>query len=87
MALLNVAVPVLFAPAIAMHCTKTSPLAWNGGMTFFMAGGIFCTQLIIDSICLFFAIRSEPRGGEKIMDIFPHEAPKHGDKMVNAGVD
>ncbi|TVY19960.1 hypothetical protein LARI1_G004263 [Lachnellula arida] len=70
-AVLNLMVPILFAPAIAMHCVRSGPLAWNGGMTFWMAGSIFCIQLVIDSLCLYRAIRSEPVGGERIVDIFP----------------
>lgn len=70
-AILNILVPVLFVPAIAMHCVFDGPLAWNGGMTFWMAGGIFCVQLIIDSVCLSRAIRTETEHGEKIVDIFP----------------
>ncbi|KAH6871217.1 membrane protein [Thelonectria olida] len=55
-ALLNIVVPVLFVPGIAIHCVKTGPLAWNGGWTFWLAGGIIWT---------------ETETGEKIVDTFP----------------
>ncbi|GME53124.1 uncharacterized protein B0J15DRAFT_571027 [Neofusicoccum parvum] len=70
-ALLNVISPILFVPASAMHCTKTGPVAWNGALTFWVLGVVFCLQLFIDSACLFRAISNEPEGGEKIVDIFP----------------
>ncbi|KAI9728519.1 MAG: hypothetical protein M1834_007657 [Cirrosporium novae-zelandiae] len=74
-ALLNIIVPILFAPATAIHCVKTGPLAWNGVLTFWLPGATFCAQVIIDSICLARAIGSEPVGGEKIIDIFPNSLP------------
>ncbi|EXJ89976.1 hypothetical protein A1O3_03043 [Capronia epimyces CBS 606.96] len=70
-AILNIVVPILYVPSIAMHCVKTGPLAWNGGTTFWMEGVIFCGQLIIDSVCLMRAVYSETEMGEKIVDIFP----------------
>lgn len=67
-ALVNITVPILFVPAIGMHCVKTGPLAWNGGMTFWMAGSIFCTQLGIDSICIIRAVWTEYEEAENPVD-------------------
>lgn len=70
-ATVNIISPILFVPASAMHCTKTGPVAWNGALTFWVPGIVFCVQLIVDSLCLVVAIRNEPEGGEKIVDMFP----------------
>jgi hypothetical protein len=70
-AIVNIIAPILFVPAIGMHCVKIGPLAWNGGLTFWMAGSLFCTQLVVESYCLAMAISNEPAGGEKIVDNFP----------------
>jgi hypothetical protein len=71
MALLNIAVPIIFVPGIAIHTVTTGPLAWNGAWSFWFAGLTFCLQLIVDSFCLARAVRNEPTGGEMIVDMFP----------------
>ncbi|KAL2674290.1 hypothetical protein Neosp_012741 [[Neocosmospora] mangrovei] len=70
-AILNIIAPVLFIPGIAIHTVYSGPLAWNGALSFWLAGLLFCGQLIVDSICLARAVSSEVAGGEKIVDIFP----------------
>ncbi|KAH7118453.1 hypothetical protein EDB81DRAFT_667660, partial [Dactylonectria macrodidyma] len=70
-AIVNILFPIIFIPGIAMHTVYTGPLAWNGAMTFWVAGLTFGLQLIVDSICLMRAISTEAPGGERIMDNFP----------------
>ncbi|KAH8714621.1 membrane protein [Ilyonectria robusta] len=70
-ALVNILAPIIFIPGIAMHTVYDGPLAWNGELTFWLAGITFCVQLIFDSLCLMRAISNEKPGGEKIVDNFP----------------
>jgi len=62
LAILNVIAPVLFTPAIGIHCTYTGSVAYNGAMTFWVPGIVFCLQLILDSWYLYTSIREEARG-------------------------
>lgn len=66
-ALVNVVAPILFVPAIAMHFAKTGPVAWNGGISFWMPAVVFGSQLIIDSICLMRCVAVESRESEVTM--------------------
>ncbi|KAJ4243995.1 hypothetical protein NW762_014608 [Fusarium torreyae] len=84
-ALLNIAVPIIFIPGIAMHTVFTGPLAWNGAWTFWIAGLTFCLQLIIDSICLIRIVRAEPEGGETIADNFPTTLNEEVKQAPHAG--
>jgi hypothetical protein len=86
MAVLNFFGPILLVPGIAVHCTKTGPVAWDGGLTFWMAGITFCGQMVVDSICLFLAVQSEPVGGEIIEDMFPNRniGNRHVDKSTES---
>jgi hypothetical protein len=70
-AIVNIIVPILFIPGIAMHTVYSGPLAWNGALSFWLAGMTFCLQLIVDSFCIARAVSNEVAGGEKIVDIFP----------------
>lgn len=65
MAYVNIIAPMLYLPGNAMHVAKTGPLAWNGGINFWVIGLVFCTQLIFDSIGLFYAIQTE--GNEELV--------------------
>jgi hypothetical protein len=71
-AILNISVPIIFVPGIAIHTTTTGPLAWNGAWSFWLAGLTFCLQLIVDSFCLVRAVGNEPAGGEMVVDMFPN---------------
>jgi len=92
LAIVNIVTPCLFSGATGIHCQIRGAAAANGAMTFWVPGITFCLQLIVDAVFLFRAIRSEPIGGEKIMDIFPTHIPKHieagenGDHSSNSSV-
>ncbi|CAG8981236.1 hypothetical protein HYALB_00003834 [Hymenoscyphus albidus] len=58
-ALVNVVSPVLFVPGISMHFVKSGPLAWNGGVSFWMAAVAFGIQVCIDSLSLMRCITIE----------------------------
>jgi len=76
LALYNLIIPCLWTPAVGIHCTKYGSVAYDGALTFWVLGISFCTQLFVESIFLILAIRSEPEGGEKIVDMFPNRIPK-----------
>ncbi|TVY13237.1 hypothetical protein LARI1_G009372 [Lachnellula arida] len=76
MAFFNILAPIFYLPGNAMHTAKTGPLAWNGVLGFWFIGLVFCGQLIADSICLCFAIRSE---GEE--DMLLNLGPKKIDQL------
>lgn len=46
-------------------------------VTFWIPGILFTTQLNIEAACWFWAVRNEPAGGEKIMDLFPNGVVDH----------
>lgn len=60
-ALVNIVAPILFLPATAMHFTKTGPVAWNGGISFWMPAFVFGGLMIIDSLCLMRCVALESR--------------------------
>jgi len=78
LAIVNMIVPILFTPAIGIHCTTTGAVAFNGGMTFWVPGVTFCLQLVIDSWYLFVSIREEARELEALH-------PNENTKDVEAG--
>ncbi|PHH61029.1 hypothetical protein CDD81_851 [Ophiocordyceps australis] len=55
-AMMNLVAPAIFVPAITAHCFKTGPLAWNGGVNFWLVNLTGGVQIIIDSLCLLRAI-------------------------------
>ncbi|RDA92412.1 hypothetical protein CP533_4741 [Ophiocordyceps camponoti-saundersi (nom. inval.)] len=57
---LNIIVPVVYIPSIAVHCFKTGPLAWNGGVSFWLINIAAGVQMIVDSICLMLVVSSAP---------------------------
>ncbi|KAF2493805.1 integral membrane protein [Lophium mytilinum] len=64
LAIINILVPILFTPAVGMHCTYTGPVAYNGAMGFWLPGTIFCLQLVVDAWYLFLSIREESRSDQ-----------------------
>ncbi|VUC23906.1 unnamed protein product [Clonostachys rosea] len=70
-AIVNIIIPIIFVPGIAIHTVFSGPLAWNGAWSFWLAGLTFCVQLIVDLICLIRVVRAEPPGGETIVENFP----------------
>ena len=76
LALYNMIVPFFWTGSTGIHFSKYGAGAYNGAISFWMLGISFCLQLIIDAIFLFRAIRSEPEGGEQIVDMFPSRIPK-----------
>lgn len=68
MAVVNVLAPVLFLPTTGIHCTKIGAFAWNSVLAFWDGGLIFVLQVLVDSLCLFFTIRSEPDQIKKVDD-------------------
>ncbi|KAF2816729.1 uncharacterized protein BDZ99DRAFT_375155 [Mytilinidion resinicola] len=65
LAIVNIVVPILFTPAIGIHCTYTGSVAYNGAMTFWVPGVTFCLQLVIDAWYLFLSIRDESRTAQE----------------------
>jgi hypothetical protein len=59
-AIINIASPILFLPVTFLHFVKSGPIAWNGGVTWWMVAVVFGLQLIFDSFCLIRAIRNDP---------------------------
>ncbi|PHH82288.1 hypothetical protein CDD82_6468 [Ophiocordyceps australis] len=55
-AMMNLAAPAIFVPAITAHCFKTGPLAWNGAFTYWLVNFTGGVQITIDSLCLVRAI-------------------------------
>ncbi|KAK6334096.1 hypothetical protein TWF696_002598 [Orbilia brochopaga] len=71
MAILNIVSPIIYVPAIAVHCVRSGIFAWNGVWNFWLAGVVFCIQLTLDALCLIRAIKTESEQGEKSVDSFP----------------
>ncbi|PNY19956.1 Uncharacterized protein TCAP_07432 [Tolypocladium capitatum] len=70
-AIVSIVVPILYVPGIAVHCTKTGPLAWSGVLSFWIPLCAFGVQTVIDSICLLRAVFTEAERGEKFVDVRP----------------
>lgn len=51
----NIISPVLFSGAIAMHCTKNGPFAWDGVLAFWIPGIVFAIQFFIN---IYFVVRA-----------------------------
>lgn len=60
MALVNILVPCLFLPTLGMHAHLSGAIAYQGFVTFWLIGGVFTMQLLMDSFCLYIAIRADP---------------------------
>lgn len=60
MAVFNIVVSGLYLCTLGMHTTKQGAVAYHGGLAFWYVGVAFTLQIILDSICLFFAIRTDP---------------------------
>ncbi|PHH67213.1 hypothetical protein CDD81_2982 [Ophiocordyceps australis] len=58
-ALINIAVPVLYFPSTLVHCTTTGVLAWNGAISYWVAVVGFFVQILVDVICLVLAAPSD----------------------------
>jgi hypothetical protein len=65
LAFVNIIVPILFTPGIGMHSTLIGPVAFNGALSFWVPGTLFCLQLVVDSYYLVLAIREESRSNEQ----------------------
>jgi len=76
LAIYNLIVPFFWTGSTSIHFSKYGAGAYNGGISFWMLGISFCLQLVIDAVFLVLAIRSEPEGGEQIVDMFPNRLPK-----------
>ncbi|KAH7009785.1 membrane protein [Ilyonectria destructans] len=60
MAIFNIIIPIMFLPTLGMHAHKRGAVAYQGALTFWFVGIPFIVQLLLDSICLFVAIRADP---------------------------
>ncbi|KAH7142227.1 hypothetical protein EDB81DRAFT_653997 [Dactylonectria macrodidyma] len=60
MAIFNIIVSGLYLCTLGMHATKSGAVAYHGGLSFWYVGIAFVLQIILDSVCLFFAIRTDP---------------------------
>ncbi|KAM5357121.1 hypothetical protein ACJZ2D_016593 [Fusarium nematophilum] len=60
MAIFNIVIPIMFLPTLGMHAHKRGAVAYQGALTFWFVGIPFIVQLLLDSICLFVAIRADP---------------------------
>jgi len=69
--------PFFWAGSTGIHFSKYGAGAYNGGIASWMLGISFCLQLIVDAVFLILAIRSEPEGGEQIVEMFPNRLPHH----------
>ncbi len=47
----SIVVPILLTPALTIHAFKTGPLAWNGGVAFWMPVASLLVQIIIECAC------------------------------------
>lgn len=72
LAIYNLIVPFFWSGSTGIQFSKYGAGAFNGAITFWVLGVTFCLQLVIDAIFLVRAIRSEPEGGEQIVDMFPN---------------
>ncbi|TVY24328.1 hypothetical protein LHYA1_G007590 [Lachnellula hyalina] len=61
LAIVNIVTPILFTPAVGIHCSYRGATAYNGAMTFWVPGVTFCLQLVVDSWYLYTSIREESR--------------------------
>ena len=57
--IVNVIAPLIFSPALGMHCVKSGVIAWNGAITFWLPAVCFGLQFGIDAFSLFNAIKIE----------------------------
>lgn len=47
----SIVVPILLVPALTVHAFKTGPLAWNGGVAFWLPAVAIGVQIIIECGC------------------------------------
>jgi hypothetical protein len=83
----NIVAPLFYLPGTAMPTTKTGPLAWNGVLSFWILGMVFCLQLIVDSIGLFYAIQSEGKE-EMLLNLASQKSDQalNGSQSSDSGV-
>ncbi|KAN0119183.1 hypothetical protein V8E51_001391 [Hyaloscypha variabilis] len=55
----NVIAPLVFSPALGLHCVKSGVLAWNGALTFWLPAVCFGLQFGVDAFSLFNAVKIE----------------------------
>lgn len=48
----NIIATILFMPASGLHMVRTGPMAWNGAVSFWLAGASFAIQYILNTIYL-----------------------------------
>ncbi|KAJ3476545.1 hypothetical protein NLG97_g9096 [Lecanicillium saksenae] len=59
LAVVNIAAPIIYIPALAVHCFFTGPLAWNGAYNFWVAGIVYVVQLLVDCFSLWQAASTD----------------------------
>lgn len=55
----NVIAPLMFSPALGLHCVKSGVIAWNGALTFWLPAVCFGLQFGVDAFSLFNAVKIE----------------------------
>jgi len=55
----NVIVPLVYPPALGLHCVKSGVIAWNGALGFWLPAVCFSLLLGVDAFSLFKAVKIE----------------------------
>lgn len=59
-AILSILLSVTAVPAtVALHCTKTGPIAWNGAVSFWLPLIIWVLQIVMETLCLARAVSTD----------------------------